>query len=98
MATFGKFVLGFILFAISLYLTAVATATLWGWFIVPLGVKAIGAVHAYGLSMFVHFLTVKLNTRKSDNSMMLSINGQLTARIALSLAALLIGWTTVQFM
>lgn len=98
METFGKFVLGLILFAISVYLGAVATATLWGWFIVPLGVKAIGAVHAYGLSVFIHYLTTKLDLSKNKDKVIASVNMQFCAKIALSLAALLVGWTTVQFM
>ncbi len=34
-------------------LSAFTIYTLWGWFVVPLGVMKIGLAHAYGLSVFV---------------------------------------------
>lgn len=34
-----------------------ATQTLWGWFVVPLGVMSIGLMHAYGLVLVAMLLT-----------------------------------------
>lgn len=30
--------------------------SLWGWFVVPLGVAALGFWHAFGLSILIHFV------------------------------------------
>jgi hypothetical protein len=42
--------------AVSLPLSVAATWLLWGWFMVPLGLPAIGIAHAFGLDVLVSHL------------------------------------------
>jgi hypothetical protein len=46
-----KLFVGLPLVIISMIVWALCFQTLWGWFIVPLGVTPISAVHAYGISL-----------------------------------------------
>jgi hypothetical protein len=43
-----------------------ALSTLWGWFIVPLGVPAIGIAHAFGISCTVSLFRSRFSTRKKE--------------------------------
>lgn len=45
-----------ILIVVSYILNAWAISTLWGWFVVPLGVSAIGYMHALGLLFLWRYL------------------------------------------
>lgn len=48
-----------VLAAINVFalLEGVVLSTMWGWFVVPLGVASIGVAHAIGLSLTVSFVT-----------------------------------------
>lgn len=90
-------VLGFVAFlALLALLNGWAIATLWGWFVVPLGMKVISFAHAYGLSLLI---SVTMSTRGIQN------NGDSKATIAkgimlpimLPIMAVLFGWIAVQF-
>lgn len=65
----------------------------WGWFVVPLGVKDIGYVHALGLSLFIAMLTHENNDVKSKPFGELALEG--AARLTLFL---LFMWAYAQFM
>jgi len=45
------------LFIPTIIFSGFVTAELWGWFVVPLGVPAIGIAHALGLRLVVHVAT-----------------------------------------
>lgn len=45
-----------------------ALAIMWGWFVVPLGVTAIGNAHALGLSALIGLFTFKLDMDKKSES------------------------------
>lgn len=45
-----KFLAFLAMMFISVLVTGWAVSTLWGWFVVPLGVQALSFAHAYGIS------------------------------------------------
>lgn len=47
-------------------LCALTVKTMWGWYIVPLGVPPIGFFHALGLDMTITFLVTTRPTTKID--------------------------------
>lgn len=53
------FVLGIALIIGAVFFGAYTLTMLWGWFVAPLGVKAIGMAHALGLSLFVGYFKGK---------------------------------------
>ena len=79
--------------AVALY-HAWVLATLWAWFVVPLGVAKIGLAHAYGLS--------------SINTVLLSTRGlyapedkrkeAIVAGLLMPILALFFGWIALGFM
>lgn len=83
-------------FAAIIFLLAIFSgftiSTLWGWFVAPLGVKAISYANAYGLAILVNVFTgVRLSNEDSTKDMV--VKG-----IILNLAALSLGFIAVQFM
>jgi hypothetical protein len=62
----------FVILAIpfSLWLKATVGMSLWGWFVVPLGVPAIGLIHALGLTLVGWFYTTGLDNMKSYKKIM----------------------------
>lgn len=69
---------------------------LWGWFIVPLGVKALSVAHAYGITLVTGLILsnrgVKENKDKDDWV------GSILTWLLLPLVALFFGWIAVGFM
>lgn len=53
---------------IGIFWGGFVTATLWGWFMVPLGVKAITYWHAVGLSALVGMFLGSRGIEKRDDS------------------------------
>jgi uncharacterized membrane protein AbrB (regulator of aidB expression) len=51
MAELGKALFWVLAIPFGLWLKALVGVALWGWFVVPLGVPAVGMVHALGLSL-----------------------------------------------
>ncbi len=94
MEKFGKFMLGFMLFVVNIALTGFTVSTLWAWFVVPLGVVALGGVHAYGIATLIHYLTAKTSSVKVEDGVI----KQLSVRLGLTVGALLVGYVTVQFL
>ena len=69
---------------------------LWGWFIVPLGVKSLSIPHAYGFTLVTGLILsnrgVKENKDKEDWT------SSIIVWILLPAVALLFGWIAVGFM
>lgn len=69
---------------------------LWGWFIIPLGVKALSVAHAYGITLVTGLILsnrgVKENKDKDDWV------GSILTWLLLPLVALFFGWIAVGFM
>jgi hypothetical protein len=69
---------------------------LWGWFIVPLGVKSLSIAHAYGVTLvaglFLSTRGIKENKNQDDWI------SSLVTWLILPLAALFLGWIAVGFM
>lgn len=72
-------------------LTAFTLSTVWGWFIVPLGVVPINYVHAYGIALFLTLLFGK-NKKDRDNT------EEFIFHAIKCLLVLLFGYVTVKFM
>jgi hypothetical protein len=68
---------------------------MWGWFMVPLGVPAIGIAHAIGLAGMLGALNIAKSTDKVTGRAMAWIMDMLLIRPAILLG---IGWITKQFM
>jgi len=93
-------IIGAILFTLSLIGTILAISVthgfvlsaLWGWYIVPLGLPAIGIVHAIGLALLVRYLTYHHNKCKRETEEENPIS-KLVARVFVyPIAVLFIGW------
>lgn len=92
MEVFGKAVGWTVLVLLSILLTAFTVSTLWGWFVVPLGVKSIGLAHAYGLSLVVTcFMSVRGIPNDTKRGEVLGMG------VVLNLLCLLFGYIAVQF-
>jgi hypothetical protein len=58
------FLLGLGAWVLSLCASGFVTYSLWGWFLVPLGVPALqGYAHALGIGVFVTYLTIRLDCK-----------------------------------
>ena len=77
---------------ISVIITGWAVSTLWGWFIVPLGVQALSFAHAYGISVMA---SVFMGTRGIKDKVELSdwIKG-----VMFPILGVFFGFIAVQFM
>lgn len=63
MEKFGKFMLGLILYTITIFVFGIVLMFMWNWFVVPLGAVKIGFWLSLGLS-----LTIKCFFGTSNNS------------------------------
>lgn len=77
---------------ISVIVTGWAVSTLWGWFIVPLGVQSLSFAHAYGISVMA---SVFIGTRGIKDKVELSdwIKG-----VMFPILGVFFGFIAVQFM
>lgn len=66
-------------------------ATLWGWFIVPLGVRAIGYWHSVGLSL-LFFLLTGLRASKEYDDIHKTIAAGLLNSALIPAICLALGW------
>lgn len=57
----------FLIFAFAILLRGFVIYKLWGWFIVPLGMQAVGILHAYGISLFVGVLMPQISGKDGDS-------------------------------
>lgn len=61
MEMFGRFMAWCLVFTLGIlaaYLSASLVAQLWEWFVVPLGMKEIGAAQAYGLILLFGYFNI----------------------------------------
>ena len=86
-------IVGLFLFAIY---NAWVLTILWGWFIVPLGVKALSIAHAYGFTLVTGLILsnrgIKENKGKDDWV------SSIITWLLLPLVVLFFGWIAVGFM
>ena len=74
-------------------------ATLWAWFVIPLGAPALGVLHAAGIAMVIRFMTFQGNVKEfmdsddmsSDEKMKLA-GARAGMGFAYPLVALFFGW------
>ena len=71
---------------------AFTISTLWGWFVVPLGVKSVTMAHAYGLSTMVTVFMGMRGLQGNDSGQVL-VGG-----IMINIFALIFGGIAVNFM
>ena len=82
-------------FAVALVVAfwkAFVLTIIWGWFIVPLGVPAIGVLHAYGLLLFTSLVTFSVTRHKELETIDFTerlMFGALYPAIALAVAGVL---------
>jgi len=93
------FIIGLIFFGVVI--RGWALSTLWAWFLVPIGLPAIGIATALGISVIIGLFTVHLNhdkikVDKSSNSDVLTII--LTKAIGGPLMSVFLGWIITLFM
>lgn len=99
MEKFGKFVVNTLLVSTNLALTMFTLSYLWLWFVVPLGVPAIGWAHAFGLSLIVVFFQVRNKPMwKPELFNKVTIPRRLGLNIGFAAGSLLIGYITSLFM
>lgn len=60
------FIIGLITAIVGSAVRAFAIVWMWEWFIVPLGVVAIGAWHAWGLSIFGSLSLMRLGAKRKE--------------------------------
>ena len=82
-----------VLVVLEVLLTGFAFSVLWGWFVVPLGVAALGVAHAIGLGMVVRFLTHQ-DTASNEGD----FSTKITAAFLRPILALVFGYIVLQFM
>lgn len=83
------------LFLFCIYNAWVLTI-LWGWFIVPLGVKALSVAHAYGFTLVTGLILSNRGIKENkDKEEWVS---SIITWLLLPLAALFFGWIAVGFM
>lgn len=74
-----KLLLSVILFV----LCGVAIMLMWNWFVVPLGLPAIGLIHAMGIDLLVSFIVTTKITMDTDPFLIRWITGMLYAIITI---------------
>lgn len=74
--------------------SAFVLATLWGWFVVPLGIAQIGIAHAYGLSLIPAVLLSSRGLYSPEDKR----TEAAVAALMMPAVALLFGWIAIGFM
>lgn len=69
---------------------------LWGWFIVPLGVKSLSIAHAYGFTLVTGLVLSNRGVKENKNQEDWAVS--VTTWLLIPLAALFFGWIAVGFM
>lgn len=87
LAALGMLVLGLIGVALLTMWQGYVLTVLWGWFIVPLGVPAIGVAHAVG---FAAMLALRTRVRGKDNRTVMQafLSAAITAALSLGVGAI----------
>lgn len=88
-------VVGFVVFlGLMAFYHAFVLATLWAWFVVPLGVAKIGVAHAYGLSSIFSVILSTRGIYQPEDKRKEAVG----AALAIPAFALLFGWIALGFM
>jgi hypothetical protein len=74
---------------------AFALKVLWGWFLVPLGLPAIGMAHAVGLALIATLLTHQAPSNMTSDERQSQVIGW---GLATPAVALIVGWIAKGFM
>ena len=90
MKALGNITAFLMLMALSTLVSGWAISTLWAWFVVPLGVVAIGFWHALGLSCLIVFF--KLDLKKADPSKFSEVLFRWMGLLATEVAIVGFGW------
>ena len=77
---------------VSIFWSGYVSSTLWIWFMVPLGVKAITYWHAVGLSALLSVFLGSRGLRKNEESVVEEIAYGLFASLVIPLICLGFGW------
>lgn len=90
-------VVGLVVLCFTLILfSAFTVSTLWGWFLVPLGVQSIGLAHAYGVTLLFSIL---MGTRGLGEKSGLDAGlSTMTMGVVLNVLALLFGFIAFTLM
>ncbi len=90
-----EIIIGLILSPVLTIIHGLLLKLFWGWFVVPLGVPAIGVAHALGISLVVSMLThQRINNNDNDSS----IRQEIFVSIATAIILLVFGATFHAFM
>ncbi len=91
-------VAGLLLVPISFAVTGWVLSVLWGWFVVPLGLKQIGLAHAIGLSTVVGLMTGVLEQQNSAELEKRPFWSRLLVSTFIRLLVLGMGWVIHKIM
>ena len=94
MAVLALLIFGFLLIGVLAVWRAFALTYLWQWFIVPLGVPAIGLWHAAGISIIVAYLTYENAAKDKEDG----VSTALAMGFLMPAFALFFGWLYHTFM
>lgn len=73
-------------------------ATLWGWFVVPLGAPVIGVAHAVGLLLLVTLATSDGYDKDNERGDAAYYFKRIVVSLAVIVFALVVGWVVTFFM
>lgn len=72
-----------------------AFSYLWLWFLVPLGLPAIGVAHAFGLGILKGFMFARLQTQKKDANIKQTFKDFMTYNLFVPTFGLIFGYVVV---
>lgn len=82
---------------LGMLINGIVLSFLWQWFLVPLGLPALGLVHAMGVGLIVRYLTYQtVNCKKEDDEKQVWV--QLVGSLVYPLFILLFGFVVHLFM
>lgn len=82
---------------LGMLINGIVLSFLWQWFLVPLGLPALGLIHAMGVGLIVRYLTYQtVNCKKEDDQQQVWV--QLASSLLYPLFILLFGFIVHLFM
>ena len=93
-----KVIISVVILVPSALLTAFVVATMWGWFVVPLGAPHLGMAHAYGLGTLISYVAMARPKPDTDSPWWQTLANAVGQHLAASGYALGAGWIALQFM
>lgn len=93
-----KLFVGILAFIVLVFLSAFTVSTLWGWFLVPLGLPVIGMVHAYGLGLVATYITGTTNLAVRASKQDKGYYESIVTGLLIPCFTLLFGYVTHSFM